>query len=97
MNRIPLLTADATPQKIKEILGASLSEFIFDVDNGGVVVARTKVTVRSGLVRTKYLHLNVINPRGDWCLYREQSNGKFKVMDSGSAGSLNADYLPNGL
>jgi hypothetical protein len=74
---------DVTAESIKGLIGKSLALHEWDVDNGGKVKARVKVTTRNGLVNTAYLHVTIINPNGSWTYYREKPDGGLKEVSSG--------------
>lgn len=78
-----LAARDVSFQAIKDMIGNSLGLHEWPVDNGGRVKAEVKVTSRGGLVKTKYLHVTIIQPSGKWEYYREQPSGNFKMVESG--------------
>jgi len=82
MSEITLKAADVSFQNIKDLIGNSLAEHQWPVDNGGKVTAQIKITQRAGLIHTKYLHITITKPDGSWSYYREQAGGQFKLISS---------------
>ncbi len=80
-----LKCSDVTAQYVKSLIGPSLSVHEWNVDNGGIVRAQIKVTIRSGLVHTKYLHITIVSPNGNWRYCREQKDGTIKTIDYGKS------------
>lgn len=75
-----LKASEVTFDYLSSLIGNSLDAHNFEIDNGVSVLVKRKVTIRNGLIHTKYLHVVFTYPSGNQQYYREQKNGAFKLV-----------------
>jgi hypothetical protein len=75
-----LKSNELTLGKLKELHGDTIGKKQWEADNGFKITTILKVTIRNGIINTKYLHIYVIHKNGRIDHWREQKNGSFKTV-----------------